>query len=88
MDDSEQVKKLLSEKMSDKYDVSTPEMNRPRIKIVQIVDELNDVGLLDTLKKQNKFLENSEVKVINFFRIAIRVTLQLWNLTQNRSKIV
>lgn len=66
--ESEQVKKLLCEKMCDGYDVLTPELKKPRIKILDVADELSDVELINTLKTQNDFLDKGEMTVINFFR--------------------
>lgn len=66
--ESERVKKLICERMSDKYEVLTPELKRPRIKILNVTDELSNVELIDTLKAQNEFLENGELTVINFFQ--------------------
>lgn len=68
LSESEAVKELVSERMSDKYDVTIPELKKPRVKILGINDELEATELTSALKSQNSFLEESEMTVINFFK--------------------
>ncbi|KAJ6649282.1 Neuronal acetylcholine receptor subunit alpha-7 [Pseudolycoriella hygida] len=65
--ETEKVKNLVHETMSEKYVVSVPDLKNPRIKITGITDQLSDDELVNTLKQQNIFLANSEIKVINMF---------------------
>lgn len=66
--ESEEVKKVVNEKMSENYVISIPELKNPRVKIIGIRDQVNDTELIDSLKNQNAFLTNGNIKVINIFK--------------------
>lgn len=69
--ESQEVEKIVSEKMGEKYEVSVPNLRKPRVKIIGIENELSVDDLVETIKSQNEWLMNDDIKVINLFKTKI-----------------
>lgn len=61
--DSNEVKKIASDKLGDKYSIETPLKMNKKLKVVGINDELNSEEIIEAIKSQNDFLVNPEIKI-------------------------
>lgn len=66
---SELLKTVAIEKLGNDYDIETPELKRPCIKIVDMSDEYNEEEIIEKLKLQNEIMENAEMKVLNMSKV-------------------
>lgn len=53
--------------MGDKYTVKITDSSKLRIKIIGMSDKLLEDDLVETIKAQNEFLKNRDIKVITIF---------------------
>lgn len=67
MKESREVVKIVNERMSEKYEVSVPELKNPRAKIIGMEEELTKDELVKVLKRQNEWLVNARVDVISVY---------------------
>lgn len=66
--DSSELVKLVNEKMSEKYEVTMPELKNPKVKIIGMDNELTEDELVNVMKRQNEWLANAEIKVLNIYK--------------------
>lgn len=67
LSEKREVEKIMTEKMSDNYEVVVPNLTNPRVKIVGINEEMEESELIKALKSQNDFLKGSDIKIVHFF---------------------
>lgn len=63
----EKLRETVKEKLGDDFKVTEPRGIKPKIKVVNVGEEeiqLDDVNLIDTIKKQNKFEEEFYIKIV------------------------
>lgn len=63
------IKNELEKKMKDGYDIKIPLEIKPRFEIVHMNNNFSEIDIIEKLKKQNGFLEMSEIKVIKLKRV-------------------
>lgn len=69
--DSSEVAKIVNEKMSDKYEVSMPELRNPRARIMGMDNELSEDELVKVIKRQNEHLADANMKVISIYNTKV-----------------
>lgn len=63
----EKLRDTVREKLGEDFKVTEPKGIKPKIKVVNVGEEeiqLDDVSLIDTIKKQNKIDEESYIKIV------------------------
>lgn len=63
----EKLRDTVKEKLGEDFKVTEPRGIKPKIKVVNVGEEeiqLDDVSLIDTIKKQNKIEEESYIKIV------------------------
>lgn len=63
-DEMSNLKSTLESEFSDRYHISTKAPLTPKIKIFGITEQMSEVEIETLLKKQNKVLSNSDIKVL------------------------
>lgn len=58
------IKEIAIEKLGQNYDIKIPAELNPRVKILRMSEILSDEEVVTSLKKQNEFLRDSNIKVI------------------------
>jgi len=66
-DETKKLKDDIYEKIGDKYTVKITDSSKLKIKIIGMSDKLSEDDLVETIKAQNEFLKNRDVKVITIF---------------------
>lgn len=68
VDDNNKLKRIVQQKMSDKYEVLEVRGINPRIRIVGITEKYDNARLLDLIKKCNRgiFSDSSSISLIKF----------------------
>ncbi|CAH0555134.1 unnamed protein product [Brassicogethes aeneus] len=61
--DANKIKSAAEECLKD-YEIKLPKLHNPTIKIIDIEDKFEDTELIEYLRKQNKILENSNLKIV------------------------
>ena len=61
---AENLKKSIESSHCDKYEVSVQQPMYPRVKIIGFSDDYDDDNFISTVKKQNSFLTNKNIRVI------------------------
>ena len=57
------IQECIKEKMGNDYDIKIDELKKPKIKIVGIKDDLNDMDIENDIIKRNKF-EEAEIRLV------------------------
>jgi len=63
----EELRETVREKLSENFKVTEQRGSKPKLKVVNVGEEelkLNDVILIDTIKKQNKIDEELYIKIV------------------------
>lgn len=60
-EDVEKIKNVAGIKLNENYVIRAQERKNPKIKIVDLEHKLSDVSLIDSLKKQNGFLNHEDL---------------------------
>lgn len=60
----EKIKNALENKMKDNYEIKIPMDIKPKFEIVHMNNNFSELEIIDKLKKQNPFIEHSEMKVL------------------------
>lgn len=66
-DETTKLKEEAHMKMGDKYTVKITESNTVKVKLIGMSDKLSEDEMLKTMKEQNDFLKNSEIKIKTIF---------------------
>lgn len=61
--ESMKVKQIVQDKVGEKYTVEIPKAKRPRLKILNLTDEMTKEEIVENLKVQNELLENTDFEV-------------------------
>lgn len=61
------MKDDIHEKMGDKYTVKITDSSKLKIKVIGMSGKLSEDDLVETVKAQNEFLRNRDIKVITIF---------------------
>lgn len=75
--DSDEVKKIASDKLGDKYNIVTPSTVNKKVKVVGIDADLNSEGILDAIRSQNNFLSSSDMKIVRSYTAKQSKTLSV-----------
>lgn len=54
------IKSIIADKFGDKYDVKLPEKLKPRIKIVNVMNDVSDGEIVAELKRQNEWITDTD----------------------------
>lgn len=57
------MKQLIENKFGEKYDVNLPPIKKPRVKIRDICDEIDDDKIIDEIKHQNEYLKDASIEI-------------------------
>lgn len=57
------LKQLVMEKIGDKYEVEIPTSRKPRLKIIDVFDEMTNEEVIENIKTQNELLEHADIEV-------------------------
>lgn len=66
-DDLDIIQKYASEKLGTTYEVKLSELQKPRIIISGMNEKLSGEEIVTKLKRQNKLMENAELRVVSIF---------------------
>lgn len=66
-DETTKLKDEAYTKMGDKYTVKITESNTVKVKLIGMSDKLSEDEMLKTMREQNEFLMNSEIKIKTIF---------------------
>lgn len=86
----DEIKKYATDKLGEAYDVKLSELTLPKIRITGIYEKMSSEEILDKLKSQNTFLNNSQIKVLSVFgkkkfNAIIEIDCNGFNLVMNRN---
>lgn len=70
----EKLKNAAESRLKKNYEIRSPERKNPKIKILDIEDELSNEALISTLMKQNGFLINDEKMTLKVITVKKMVT--------------
>lgn len=62
---AEQIKALAEINLGENYEIKVPEKIRPKLKIVGMSEKLDELSIVNNIKKQNAYIINSEIKVLH-----------------------
>ncbi|KAJ6648051.1 hypothetical protein Bhyg_03276 [Pseudolycoriella hygida] len=66
---SEEVKRIAGAKLSDKYSIEKPIPVRKRVKITEICDSLTNDEILNAMKVQNEFMQDSSINIVQSYKV-------------------
>lgn len=66
--DVQAIKKCVTEKMSDKYEIKITELLKSKILISGMRSELKENEIIECLKVQNSYLENADIEMVKIFK--------------------
>lgn len=55
------ISQIVQNKVGDKYSVVIPELRKPRLKLMNVYDEMSNEEIVENIKAQNELLNNAEV---------------------------
>lgn len=61
------IQKYAAEKLGTTYDVKLSELRKPKIVISGMNEKLSEVEIITKIKRQNKSMENAELRVVTIF---------------------
>lgn len=70
--ESLKIKELVKNKVGDKYSVEIPVPIKPRLKILNVSDEMMNDEIIENLKAQNELLEKAEISVKTVYNKKVR----------------
>lgn len=68
-EDREKIKTELEKQFKDKYEIKIPTDIKPQIEIIHMNNKFEETEIVEKLKKQNCFLEMSEIEVVKVYQV-------------------
>lgn len=70
-EDVQAIKKCVTEKMSEKYEIKLTELIKPKILISGMRSELKNIEIIQCLKAQNSYLENADIEIVKIYKTGV-----------------